>query len=142
MTRNDATLLHHFRFWCQKVLPLVYDDSLSYYEVLCRVVDYINELIDQDKEFVAEIDALGVTVEQLKKELDDLLANESSKMIEIIKEAIHNVWFGLTDSGYFVAYIPESWDEIIFQTTEYDTHIDLQPEFGHLVLAFEPTEVY
>lgn len=31
-----------FRFWCQKVLPLVYDDSLSYYEVLCKVVDYLN----------------------------------------------------------------------------------------------------
>lgn len=32
-----------FRFWCQKVLPLVYDDSLSYYEVLCKVVDYLNK---------------------------------------------------------------------------------------------------
>lgn len=31
-----------FRFWCQKVIPLVYDDSLSYYEVLCKVVDYLN----------------------------------------------------------------------------------------------------
>ena len=27
-----------FKFWCQKALPLVYDDSLSYYEVLCKVV--------------------------------------------------------------------------------------------------------
>lgn len=34
-----------FRFWCQKVLPLVYDNSLSYYELLCKVVDYINNLI-------------------------------------------------------------------------------------------------
>ena len=32
-----------FRFWCQKVLPLVYDDSLSYYEVLCKMVDYLNK---------------------------------------------------------------------------------------------------
>ena len=28
-----------------KVLPLVYDDSLSYYEVLCKVVEKINEMI-------------------------------------------------------------------------------------------------
>lgn len=34
-----------FRFWCQKVLPLVYDDSLSYYELLAKVVVYINNLI-------------------------------------------------------------------------------------------------
>ena len=31
-----------FRFWCQRALPLVYDDSLSYYEVLCKVVDQMN----------------------------------------------------------------------------------------------------
>lgn len=35
-----------FRFWCQKVLPTVYDDSLSYYEVLCKVAHTLNELID------------------------------------------------------------------------------------------------
>ena len=34
-----------FRFWCQTVLPLVYDDSLSYYELLCKVVDYLNKTI-------------------------------------------------------------------------------------------------
>lgn len=34
-----------FRFWCQKVLPAVYDDSLSYYELLCKVVKYLNDLI-------------------------------------------------------------------------------------------------
>ena len=33
------------RFWSQKVLPLVYDDSLSYYEVLGKMVSKINELI-------------------------------------------------------------------------------------------------
>lgn len=34
-----------FRFWCQKVLPLVYDDSLNYYELLCKVVNYLNDVI-------------------------------------------------------------------------------------------------
>lgn len=34
-----------FRFWCQSVLPLVYDDSLSYYELLCKVVAYLNHCI-------------------------------------------------------------------------------------------------
>ena len=33
------------RFWCQKVLPLVYDDSLSYYELLNKVVVYLNNTI-------------------------------------------------------------------------------------------------
>ena len=34
-------------FWCQKVLPLVYDDSLSYYEILCKIKSKIDEIIDK-----------------------------------------------------------------------------------------------
>lgn len=33
-------------FWVQKVLPLVYDDALSYYEVLSKVVLKLNEIIE------------------------------------------------------------------------------------------------
>lgn len=33
-------------FYCQKVLPLVYDNSLSYYEVLCKAVGKLNEVIN------------------------------------------------------------------------------------------------
>ena len=36
----------YFRFWAQKVIPLVYDDSLSYYEVLCKMRDKLNEVIN------------------------------------------------------------------------------------------------
>lgn len=36
-----------FRYWCYKILPLVYDDSLSYYELLCKVVEKLNEVIKQ-----------------------------------------------------------------------------------------------
>lgn len=59
----------------------------------------------------------------------------SENVPEILSMAIKNVWFGLTDSGYFVAYIPDSWNEIKFNTTGLDIEIDLQPEYGHLVLS-------
>lgn len=42
----DFNRVRPFRFWCQKVLPLVYDDSLSYYELLNKVVDYLNSTIE------------------------------------------------------------------------------------------------
>ena len=45
-TLGNYTDLQPFRFWCQKVLPLVYDDSLSYYELLCKVVDYLNKTME------------------------------------------------------------------------------------------------
>ena len=34
------------RFYCNKVLPLTYDDSLSYYEVLCKLTNKMNEIIE------------------------------------------------------------------------------------------------
>lgn len=43
---GDYKSLQPFRFWCQKVLPLVYEDSLSYYELLCKVVDYLNKTME------------------------------------------------------------------------------------------------
>lgn len=33
-------------FWCYKVLPLVYDSSLSYYEILTKFVTKLNEVIE------------------------------------------------------------------------------------------------
>ena len=33
------------RFWCQRVLPAVYDDSLSYYEAVCKMGSKLNEII-------------------------------------------------------------------------------------------------
>lgn len=38
--------VNKFNFKCVKVLPLTYDDSLSYYEVLCKVVNKLNEIIE------------------------------------------------------------------------------------------------
>lgn len=32
--------------WCHKILPLVYDDSMSYYEVLCKFRENLKELYD------------------------------------------------------------------------------------------------
>lgn len=38
-----------------KVIPLVYDDSLSYYELYCKMVNSYNELVDEVNELVEYI---------------------------------------------------------------------------------------
>lgn len=55
---------------------------------------------------------------------------------EVIAAIIKNVWFGLTDTGYFIAYVPDSWNDITFKTTGLDIALDIMPEFGHLVLQY------
>lgn len=53
-------MIEDIKWWCYKVLPLVYDDSLSYYEVLCKVVAKINEIIPvvniTDEKITSEVD--------------------------------------------------------------------------------------
>lgn len=126
-------MLETFKFWCFKVLPLVYDDSLSYYEVLCKVVDYINKLIEQDKVF-------GDEIEKLKKEISvvqNWIKNfDTSYAEEIIKQYIATMIFvEISDSGYIVYYIPSGWKDIVFNTTQLDIEINGY-DYGRLVLSY------
>ena len=56
--------LGKFRFWVQKVIPLVYDDSLSYYELLAKVVNYLNIT-------TANVENLNENFLAMKKFLED-----------------------------------------------------------------------
>ena len=56
---------------------------------------------------------------------------------DIVGDMIHLVIFNITDDGYFVAYIPESWNDIQFGTTGLDVITPLQPDYGHLVLSYD-----
>ena len=63
--------LQPFRYWCQKVLPLVYDDSLSYYELLCKVVDYINKTMEDVETLHSDVVNLHGAYEELQKYVND-----------------------------------------------------------------------
>ena len=83
---NNQSDIHNMhitplRYWCQKILPLVYDDSISYYELLCKVVTYLNKVINTVNEIPDYIDneiAERLTDEHIKeliRELNTLLEN-------------------------------------------------------------------
>ena len=123
-----------FRYWCYKVLPLVYDDSLSYYETLCKVVKYINDLIAQDKIIGNDLTEIKNDITTIQNWIDNFNTEYAEKIIADYIATM--VFFGLTDSGYFVAYIPENWKSIQFNTTGVDIELAIQPEYGHLVLSY------
>ena len=133
--------LKHFRFWCYKVLPLVYDDSLSYYEILCKVVKYINDLIDQDKVLGNELASQKAALQ----EVQDWIANfDTSYLEQLIQKYIANmIYVYISDAGYIIYYIPESWNDIQFNTTGLDITNDqlsddkhvANYDYGHLVLS-------
>lgn len=133
---TDVKNLKHFNFWCQKVLPLVYDDSLSYYEVLCKVVDYINKMLAEIETDENEIKALQNDMNVVKEWIAtfDSFTNEQIEKIiaEYLKVA---VFFELTDAGYFVANVPTTFNDIDFKTSGLDTTIT-GVDYGHLCLYY------
>lgn len=93
-----------YSIWCQKVLPLVYEESLSYYELLCKVVNYLSDTIKHVDEHDEAIDALNNNFNELKnfvehyfdelgvaaeidKKLDEMAANGTL-------ERLFKVWVG------------------------------------------------
>ena len=56
-------------------------------------------------------------------------------LLDLMGDLAKQVYFGLTTDGYFVAFIPESWEDIRFNTTGYDYQI-AGYNFGHLVLSY------
>ena len=87
--------------------------------------------------------------EALKKLVDDIYTGKLTPALEtairtwlkdnaasIIETWVKMVFFGLTNAGYFVAYIPDSWDDITFKTTGLDIDLALEPDYGHLVLQY------
>lgn len=129
----DVKPLNHFRFWCQKVLPLVYDDSLSYYEVLCKVVNYINNLIDTNNQIIEYVDELKAELKVVQDWIDNF---DTSYAESIIREYLATMIFvEISDAGYIVYYIPERWDDITFNTTGLDITIP-DTDYGRLVLSY------
>lgn len=125
--------LSTFKFWCYKVLPLVYDDSLSYYEVLCKAVNYINKLIDQDKIFGDELTKLR---EDLATVQEWIKTDNTAYIKNIVEKYIAGmIYVDISDSGYIIYHVPESWNDIKFYTTGLDITVPTTNDYGHLVLS-------
>ena len=65
---------------CQKVLPLAYSDSLSYYEEVCRLVNKINELVEALNDISVDI------LKQANSYTDEQIANTRSEFDAKVRE--------------------------------------------------------
>lgn len=128
------------------VIPKMYWDVYSAEEriknMCCmfdKIIDYINNLgiaINKTDVDVAELQALFQQF--IESGFDDYYADQVAQWIEdnleyVINHIIRQVFFGLTLDGHLVAYIPESWNDIVFDTgMVYGT-----PEYGRLILSMQ-----
>ena len=72
-----------FRFWCQKVIPLVFDDSLSYYEVLCKLTHFMNEFAESLNQTIDGLEQLQLYFEEFKSEINETY-DQIKKMVKYL----------------------------------------------------------
>lgn len=108
------------------------------YEI-CKLAEYSDYLADK-------INADHKLIEELQNDFDDFKEGAydeyyqemiykwiQDNMQDIVEAAIRMVFFGLTIDGYFVAYIPDTWNDIDFDTgAVYGTQ-----DYGRLILRYD-----
>ena len=106
--------LQPFRYWVQNVLPQVYDDSLSYYELLGKVVWYINGLVENTNELAEENVQLSAAIKELQDyfesaDFQQMLDDKLDEMVEdgTFDTIIENVMQEYLDSH--IIYTPEAF---------------------------------
>lgn len=117
------------RHWCQLVLPAVFDDSLSYYELLCKVVAKLNEVIDGNNELAGIVADNAEDIKQLKQDLnvlkntyEDFLAGKvPQSYIEgiatwldqnlqcAVNRTVKFFSFGIDEDGHVYVDMPCTW---------------------------------
>ena len=117
-----------------------YDTDLR--ELLCKmkkVMGKVQELEEWRVQHEDEYDELkelydavmsGNFPPSIIKAFEDWMSRNA---LNLVGSLVKHVYFGLTDDGYFCAFIPDNWSDIHFDTiTDSDSRL-----YGHLLLMYD-----
>lgn len=84
---NNGSEISKMHFYCYKILPLVYTDALSYYEMLCQTQAKLNEVIDTvngfGNDFYIYVDE---KIAEVESRVDVKLSDAEIKMNALLKQ--------------------------------------------------------
>ena len=126
-------------------IPKMYWDVTSQEQRILTICKQIHKLVCYADMLSDKINVDHLHLEELQElfdkfmesGFDDYYAEQVEKWINdhleyIYRYTIKQIYFGLTEDGYFVAYIPESWEDITF-----DTIMNFSdPNYGALTLSY------
>lgn len=138
-----------FPFWDEytPTLPDIYWDVDSHEERIKKLCLMLHKLVEYADYLGENINLDHNTIEELQEQFQQFIDGEfteyyeqkiyewiQANFAELIRAGIKQVYFGLTDDGYFCAYVPDSWSEISFDTGA----VYGRSDYGRLILKFEP----
>lgn len=127
------------------VIPKFYWDAYSQEQRIHYICKELHKLVNYADYLGAQINLDHELIEQLQADFEkfkesgflDYYAEQVAKWIDenlkyIFERVVKQVYFGLTDTGYFCAYIPDSWSDIQFDTGMVYGQFD----YGRLILRY------
>ena len=110
---NDYKSVYPFKAWVQKVLPTIYDDSLSYYDLLGKVLNHLNILTENNNLLIEDMKQLYGYVnnyfanldvqEEINNKLDEMASDGTLDKI-ISKYITTEVLFTFDTLGELLEY--------------------------------------
>lgn len=123
--------------WCVNTVPTIFDETLSYYEQICKLAETVKGLIDQVEQNTEDIEDLQNRLSALEQWKEDFINGGTKSWDELLAKYFQTpIFVGLTDTGYIFFEFPESWRQIEFNTTGYDYPYVDGADYGHLVLSY------
>lgn len=112
-----------------KQLCLNFDKVEHYLDYIAKLMNEWN--IEFSEEMQQELSEIWEAVNNgLENAVHDWITENMNKIFTTIAK---QVYFGLNEQGYFVAYIPEGWDDIVFDTGM----VYGEDAYGRLILRWD-----
>ena len=149
-----STRFGRISYFVHNAMPLVFDESLSYLEILSKVLEYINNLMEEDrtiyehlKRIDADLDTIKNDVKFLSDEVEKCKNGEYLSIFmekikefilqnidELILNSVRFVSFELNEDGYYVVNTTSrNWRNEI----EFDTQMNYENEnYMHLIIKW------
>lgn len=111
---------------------------------LGKVIAYVDEFADVAEDTQTSVNELEALFKEFQESgFDDYYLQQietwvNENMPLIMSKAVKTVYFGLTLEGYFAAYIPDSWNDVIFDTGA----IFGTEQYGRLILRMDVDSPY
>lgn len=127
-------------------IPKLYWDVKSQEQRILNLFDLLNKLVCYAEQMGIQLNVSQDELEKLKaefekfqdsgfedyyeKQLTQWIKDNAATLFQLLAK---QVYFGLTDDGYFCAYIPDSWSDVTFDTGA----VYGQADYGRLILRFD-----
>ena len=127
-------------------IPKLYWNVKSQEQRILNLFDLLNKLVCYAEQMGIQLNVSQDELEKLKaefekfqdsgfedyyeKQLAQWIKDNAATLFQLLAK---QVYFGLTDDGYFCAYIPDSWSDVTFDTGA----VYGQADYGRLILRFD-----